>query len=193
MTAQRGTATASRSAQGFCFTAALLLVMLLASSTQLVPARLLPGWLQAERESTRVVWPQGWSFFAEQPTTETSVALFVGHGGRLTAAPQLQMASATDWGLSRSAYARYVELANLTGQIAVGDWLDCSALTPADCRAAALRAPVVRTVNHTARPSICGHILLSAQTPVRWTANTRLWQSDWKILRIANGEIACNG
>lgn len=191
--ARRGAATTSRSTQGFYFTAALLLVMLLTSSTQLLPARLVPGWLQTERASITVMWPQGWGFFAKQPTTDASVALFVGDGGQLTAAPQLQMAQSTDWGLSRSAYARYVELGNLTHQIAAGDWLDCTELTPAACRSMALRAPVVRSVNHTSHPSVCGHVLISVESPTRWTTNTRFWQSDWKIIRTVNSEIECAG
>ncbi|MFE0458746.1 SdpA family antimicrobial peptide system protein [Kitasatospora sp. NPDC058965] len=191
--AQRGAAATSQSAQGFYFTASLLLVILLASSTQLLPARLVPGWLRTERASTRVMWPQGWGFFADQPTADANAAFSVGDDGQLTAVTQLQMTRSTDWGLSRSAYARHVELGILSSQVASGDWLDCTELTPVACKSMALHTPMVRSLNHTSHPSFCGHLLISVESPVRWTTNTPLWQSEWKILRIVNAGIECAG
>jgi hypothetical protein len=103
------------------------------------------------------------------------------------------MTHSTDWGLSRSAYALDVELGSLSSQVAAGDWLNCAQLAPTACEDAALLAPVVRSLNRTAHPTFCGHALIAVETPVRWTADTRLWQGNWKITKIVNSEIKCAG
>ncbi|MFJ4680351.1 SdpA family antimicrobial peptide system protein [Kitasatospora sp. NPDC088783] len=193
MTASRNTKSPPTSAQGFQFTAFLLLALLLSSLTQLLPAGAVPGWSRSGRSAMAVFWPQGWGFFADEPTADLEMALTAGDGDRLIAVPQVQQDLRTRWGLSRSGYARYVELGNLGSLVPAHGWLDCTGLTPSACRDAALRTPLVRVPNRTARPTLCGHLLIVVVSPVRWTADTRLWQSDWKILRAANSSVACGG
>jgi antimicrobial peptide system SdpA family protein len=179
--------------EGFYFTASLLAVMLLASCSQLLPARTLPSWLRAERASTAAVWPQGWDFFAKEPIADADVAFTVADGGHLPSAYQQQMSWFTDWGLSRSGAAQYVEMGNLTNQIPGGDWLNCTQLNVTICKDKALRSPLVQSINYTAHATLCGHLLVAVESPKRWTAETRLWQSNWKILRIVNTEVTCEG
>ncbi|MFC8721631.1 SdpA family antimicrobial peptide system protein [Kitasatospora sp. NPDC057198] len=193
MTESQATASPPSSAQGFQFTAFLLLVVLLASLIQVLPAWSTPGWMQAGRSAMAVLWPQGWGFFADEPSASTAKAFTVGDGAEPIAVTQLQLDHRTAWGLSRSAYARYVELGNLSALVAAHDWLDCAHLAPSACRNAALHAPLVQISNLTAHPTFCGHLLIVVANPARWTTDTRLWQSDWKILRAVNGDVKCAG
>ncbi|MGW4694780.1 SdpA family antimicrobial peptide system protein [Kitasatospora cineracea] len=179
------------STQGFCFTAFLILVVLLASLTQLLPARAIPGWLRQGRSSVAAVWPQGWSFFADEPSANTEVAFAVGDGDQPIAVTRLQLDRRTAWGLSHSGYSGYVELGNLTDLVATSDWLDCTDLSPTACTAAVLRTALVHIPNRTAHPTLCGHVLITVQSPERWTADTQQWQSSWKIIRAVNGEVTC--
>jgi antimicrobial peptide system SdpA family protein len=179
------------SAQGFCFTACVLLVVLVASLTQLAPARILPGWMRAERTSVNTLWPQGWNFFTDEPTAEVTAVFAVDSSGRLTEVNQLQMAAGANWGLRRPDLVQMVEIGDVSGRLPAGDWRSCAGSTPSQCADTALRQPLAAAVNPVRNPTVCGHVLIAVQSPQRWTDDTRAWMRDWKIIRIANSEVTC--
>jgi Sporulation delaying protein SdpA len=188
-----GTRTRGRttSAQGFYFTACALLVLFTASIIQYLPVHVLPVFLQPERTAVATVWPQKWDFFAAQPTTDVDIAYRIGDGGVLDVLNQPQMAAATDWGLSQSGLAQFVELDDLVDGMSAADWHDCGSLTPSGCQAEVLRGPVLSLANRAGDPTVCGHVLLELESPERWTDDTRLWMSEWKIVRAVDAEVVC--
>jgi len=179
------------SEQGFYFTAGILLVILVVSVTQLLPSRFLPGWARSASGSVSVVWPQGWEFFVAEPTISVTVVFRTNSGDRLVVANELQMSPGTDWGLGRSELAQLVEIRKVSSQLPAGDWLSCVRSTPAECEKAALGRQPAHGVNDTSSPTLCGHLLITVESPVRWTGDTRLWQQSWKIVKIVNSEITC--
>jgi antimicrobial peptide system SdpA family protein len=186
------TARAS-STQGLIFTGCLLLLVFAVSLTQLLPASVLPPWSTSLSESLAAVWPQGWDFFAHEPDGDVVVAFAVGAQGQEVPANVKTMSSATDWGLNRAALAQYVEMGVLGGQVPDRDWLDCESMAPDQCRTAALRSPAVRLIDQSRSPTLCGHVLLTLSSPLRWTGDTQAWVADWKILKIVNAEVSCTG
>jgi len=179
--------------QGFSFTALLLVVLFLASAVQMVPARFLPGWAQSESTAVSAFWPQGWNFFANEPSGDLTVMFSVDSSGRLAVANQLQLSPASDWGLNRSKLAQAVEMENLSDQIPTGEWLGCALVTPSECETMALRQHAVDDPDRSRYPTLCGHHLIVTASPLRWTGDTRLWMNQWKILTIVNAEITCAG
>jgi Sporulation delaying protein SdpA len=190
--AERGQDRAA-TARGLAFTGCLLLTLFLVSCTQFVSAAGGSPALSSTAASIAPIWPQGWAFFAAEPSGNVAVAFPAGPGGLRSPLNQREMSAAADWGLNRSAMAQDAEIFSLVALIPPGDRLTCGALTPAACAAAALRRPTAEIANRARPATVCGHLLLATVSPERWTGDTRLWMSEWKIETVSNAVVVCGG
>jgi Sporulation delaying protein SdpA len=181
------------SRRGFAFTACLIAVLLVASSTQLVPERLLSRSLSDERSAMAPIWPQGWSFFADEPVDNAAVVFSVDPSGHLGTLSQLEMTSKMDWGIDRSASAEFVEAETLIAQVPASSWLSCGDRAPDDCKAASVDTTPYFGVNNFSNPTFCGHLLLAIESPAQWTGRRAEWLQDWKIISVANSDFRCIG
>jgi antimicrobial peptide system SdpA family protein len=161
------------------------------SLTQLLPARWLPQRSSTIRTNLAAMWPQGWGFFAHEPDGDVPLAFRVDAQGQALATDQRMMSLNTLFGVNRAAFAQFAELDTVISQAPQRSWIDCTGLTPSQCRAAALRTPATSQNTAIHDPVLCGHVLVALGTPQRWTTDTKAWLEDWKILRILNTEIQC--
>lgn len=184
----------TRSERSFVFTAALIGVALLISLlSQHLPSRGEPRRLTAARTNLNAVWPQGWYFFAAEPSSETLIAYHVDDAGRSVVLNEQQFGARTDWGISRAGYAQYVEIADLASKISGGKWLSCARLTQARCREIAEQRTSGRLINGSRNPTLCGRTLLAVARPRGWLPLVDAWEREWKITRIASATLVCGG
>jgi hypothetical protein len=118
---------------------------------------LLPGGLAGSRhDGYPVFWPQGWSFFANVPAGGAVVAYRLGEDGSLGPRLTEPMSAAGDLhGLSRSGYARIVELGKVTEAVPRDLWRTCD---PATCATGSEHLVSVR--NPLTSPVLCGRVAL---------------------------------
>ncbi|MEV6626568.1 SdpA family antimicrobial peptide system protein [Amycolatopsis sp. NPDC051106] len=162
---------------GIAVTGSLLAVALVLSLVNLLPGRLAGAWQHRQADVYTAFWPQGWSFFAEQPRDGVLVAyrwVPSGPGPSLTF-PLGSPENTT--GLDRGGYTRLLEIQLVAARIPAVAWRACGGAQAETCLATApAERPAVR--NEVTTPSLCGPVVFVAQ---RATA----------ALRLAAVEVAC--
>lgn len=109
------------------------------------------------------VFPEGWSLFAV-PQGAVHFRAAEKRDGAWTDATRLPLAEASNtFGLNRSVRWQNVEIIRLIGAVGnLDSWTQCDA-RPLRCLARAERARVLRVVNETPYPSLCGRAGLIRQ------------------------------
>ena len=93
------------------------------------------------------------------------------------------MSSSTLFGMDRAAFAQFAELDTVISQASPDSWLDCTSLTPSECRTTAFEQARNGPEHHHPPTVLCGHVSVAVGTPQRWTQDTRAWARCWKILK----------
>ncbi|MGF1425049.1 SdpA family antimicrobial peptide system protein [Kitasatospora sp. LaBMicrA B282] len=179
------------SAQGFWFTAATLFLLLVASASNYLPAWAVPSGMQSSRTAIGTFWPQGWGFFAHEPTASVYVAYRVEANGNISRIDERQFSGKNYWGLSNSSLAHFVELGEVATRVPSEDWLQCGADTPVVCKSHAVRSTILEIDLASSNRTLCGHVVLAMESPLRWTADARAWMNDWRVIEVVNLEITC--
>jgi hypothetical protein len=125
------------------------------------------GWMAKARPTYRVLWPQGWKFFAESGHAEGIVVYRISaeHDDppvRLTAP---LTARGNLGGLRRLSYARQVEAKQLAGELPAGSWRSCETPVP-QCAAQVVPVSRLPVRNRAEAPRLCGGMLFVVQRPV---------------------------
>lgn len=161
----------------------------LAAQTSLAGA--LP-WLSEHASSYRMVWPQGWSYFADAPSSDTLVAYTVDlTGGAMTLARQQQATLASGWGLRRVGYSQLAEIQAIRREIPQTGWVDCPEDDTA-CARALKTATAVQLVNQSRFPTLCGDIVLMNERPVAWAPDRDEHPVPRKATRMALLSLRCD-
>jgi antimicrobial peptide system SdpA family protein len=112
--------------RGLRFAATALVVALVVTLGAQMPGGASPAWLTSQRHAYYVLWPQGWSFFAEAPRVDTIVAYSAVAGDKPPRPLSYRhMSSRNLWGVSRVAHAQVVEARQLIVQIPASGWREC--------------------------------------------------------------------
>lgn len=146
--------------QGFRLVAWFFGALMIVSGLQLMPAGIFPRHVQMERYAMAPLWPQWWSFYAGQLYDPVVVAYRIGHDGSVLPVNFLQLSQNTDWGLSRTETAQYVELANFRARVSGQSWVSCAELGRDQCLSTLLQRPPIAYLNNAKDPTVCGHVLL---------------------------------
>ncbi|WP_456248146.1 SdpA family antimicrobial peptide system protein [Longispora urticae] len=145
--------------RGFRLTAGMLLTCLIVGLVTQLPLGVAPSWLEAQRGTYRLIWPQGWGFFSAAATMEVTVAYRASSDGSLMEmATQPGAAPENLWGLDRRGYSQLLEVYDLARQIPGNRWAACN-----DERAcvAERRSTTPLTVRNRSRlPTVCGVVAL---------------------------------
>lgn len=152
--------------RGFVLTSCVLLgAMVVTSLGQAVPGSVLPA---GQRATLRLIWPQGWSFFAATDTREYLVAYTEPNDGS-GPKPVAQRQSSVDagWGLRRDSVLATYELSVLAEAVPTSLWRSCSGLPLSGCAAAA-RAPRRVLPAPFPNPPICGPATIVFAHPRPW-------------------------
>jgi Sporulation delaying protein SdpA len=142
---------------GFAFTLGFLLLLMAGSALAQLRS---PGPLE-------VLWPQHWSFFADEPDREAWIPYRISSGGEPTSLAIRHGSGQTWGGLGRKSHAQLAETAYLAGQVSEHQWHRCSGLKLLDCGRAAMNSRPVAVNNPAPLPTICGDVLLSVERPSR--------------------------
>lgn len=178
-------------ARGFWFTGTILLIVFFFSATQAWPSDSAPVPVRTVALPLSAIWPQHWAFFAAEPQADIDVAYAVDGSGRTNALNLGPSAPGNDYGFGRSELGRFVEISVLADAVPATAWLTCGAATPFDCMKADLLEPAVVVADVAPTQTLCGHLLVAVESPLRWTDDTRLWLENWKVLEVANIEATC--
>jgi antimicrobial peptide system SdpA family protein len=151
--------------RGFWRTLAILLSALVIMFVPQLPAEP-TGWLANTRQVYRVLWPQGWKFFAESGHAEVLVVYRLPADG--TTAPvrltEPLMAEGNLWGVRRRSYARQVEAKQIATAMPNPWWQRCDGSVPA-CALRLAGTPRRSVTNRAAQPRLCGALLIVLQRP----------------------------
>jgi hypothetical protein len=140
---------------GFVFTLCFL-SLLLAASALTARGALAP---------LGVLWPQHWSYFADEGDREMWIPYRIGDG--LTSLAIRHGSGETGGGLGRESHTQLAETAYLVRQVSEGQWYRCAGLALTDCGRVAMAAAPVTVDNPVTLPTICGDVLLSVERPAR--------------------------
>jgi antimicrobial peptide system SdpA family protein len=152
--------------QTFRLTTTVMVAMLLMALGAQLPDGWAPSWLATQRYTYRVVWPQGWSFFADASVQSTIVVYRVGPAGTYEEITFPHMSAANQWGLGRAASTQIVEARRLAAGLPARAWATCDrwpAKRP--CLEAVGRLPPRDVDNLFARPTLCGRLIVTVE---RW-------------------------
>ncbi|WP_408641107.1 hypothetical protein [Streptacidiphilus rugosus] len=116
------------------------------------------------RTTAHTMWPQGWSFFADEGDVDDVTALRPGDAG---GAPANAAAVGNSWGLSRLPDAIYRQAVFVSGEVPMTRWVNCLArsVQSAAERCAALAKPVVALSNPFRPALLCGVYILVKGKP----------------------------
>ncbi|WP_267254430.1 SdpA family antimicrobial peptide system protein [Catenulispora rubra] len=146
----------------------------------------MPRPVVSEGSAMSVLWPQGWNFYASEPTQTAVVAYRVGDGGGLTAVTVRQMSARTDLGLSRAGSAQLVELGNISAGLPRTAWQDCVGLDPQVCESRTLTRSRSFYRDATSHATLCGHTLIAVVDP-----DPGRLPNGWGIEECANVYVEC--
>jgi antimicrobial peptide system SdpA family protein len=177
--------------RGFLFTAAILFTGLLVTLASQLPG-LAPGWLTGQRPAYRALWPQGWSFFADAAAEDVLVVYRAGSdGASFPVVTRTLMSAANDWGLSRVAYVQILETRQIAEQVPGDRWTACHDSSADACLRNTLGAPAHEATNGSARPTICGPVILAVERPEPWSADRQAGQNPRSVARTASVRVRC--
>jgi antimicrobial peptide system SdpA family protein len=137
-----------------------------------------------------VIWPQGWSFFADAPQADTLVAYRTApDGATRQTATYPQMTAQNRWGLGRIAYAQIAEIRELAAEVPDDTWRDCQGDD------ACLRPPnrPYDVTNGFWRPTLCGPLTLAVEAPAVPRAQRPAGDHGRVIRRVAAVQVDCVG
>jgi hypothetical protein len=171
--------------RGFAFTATILAVALAVSLLSQLPA-VSAGYWGSGAASMRLLWPQGWDFFARTAGEDRFVAYRIDGPGRVrdadVQAGPVQASPENWWGLRRRTYFRLVETDDLAGRIPGQAWVPCAQGELAKCWAPQSFADVRNPFRSS---TLCGHVAFAVEHPTGDTANP------WRTLRVAPVNLQC--
>lgn len=155
---------------GFQFTAGLLWTIFLASCLAWSPiatgtrtSTVIGGLLHSAHSPLAVLWPQGWTFFAAEPTTPLYVAFRFSGDGQVVEVSQARGGLRMD--MSDDRLAGVLEAEDLGAVVPQAAWLHCGTAGSSECEAEVLRRTATLVVNDTTAPSLCGHLLIALMSP----------------------------
>lgn len=177
-----------RSRTGFQFTAGLLWTIFLISCLAWSPlatgtgkSLAAGGLLNAAHSPLAVLWPQGWKFFATEPTTPLYVAFQLSSDGQVVEVSQARAGLGAD--VSDDRLAGVLEAEDLGTVIPQAAWVHCGTAGSSECEAEVLRRTTTAVVNNTTAPSLCGHLLIALMSPTALAG--------FSTTRIANVDARC--
>jgi antimicrobial peptide system SdpA family protein len=111
----------------------------------------------------KAIWPQGWSFFSDVPTSDVVFSYQVDRTtGQLTPLNQKQAGKTNLWGLRRGAYSQLAEIQLLRGGVPTAGWMPCAGASCASLARTEKQTPVR---NSARTHSLCGDIALMKRSP----------------------------
>jgi hypothetical protein len=154
---------AAASVRGFVGTFVGAVVLMAASLLYYMPAAKSSKWLSSQATAYNEVWPQGWSFFSNDPGLWTVLAYATDSAGHLTSEViEPMMSRGNLWGLSRLSAVQYSEAVQLASSVSAGDWRTCGVPISSGCIEDAL---TTRITNNLVPALICGSIFLVEVPP----------------------------
>jgi hypothetical protein len=148
-----------RAVRGFAVTIAALCTAFLVTLVVQLGAGIEPASFRLHAQTYAVIWPQGWSFFADAADTDQVAAYRLPDGpGDAVRVQQVNASSSDAFGLSRTAMVTNNEIGYLAQEIPAADWKVCRASDAAACFPA-LGAPALWVESDTFRPAaLCGRV-----------------------------------
>jgi hypothetical protein len=138
-------------------------LLVITLSAQLLPAGVAPAWLKAHQAVYGTIWPQGWTFFANAPDSETLSAYRLSSGpvarGSMLA---MSMSGQNRWGLGRTAVAELSEAEYLANLVPGGYWISCTHPLAHSCLGA---VRVYRLMNDFRPAMLCGLVAFVRAEP----------------------------
>lgn len=153
------TDSTEQSARSFHLTATILIV---AGLSTLAAQVLLPG-VSGVRSTYKALWPQGWSFFSDAPSSEVTTAYQVGQDGRLTQLTFRQAERKNLWGLRRGVYSQLAEIQVLRDRVPAAEWSSCGG-SAAGCDRTIRSLTPYEVPNSSRHPTLC-HSVVVVTTP----------------------------
>jgi len=149
-----GEPSRAASSLGFAVTLAVLATALASTLGLQLAAKFEPSRTGNTGLAYRVIWPQGWTFFASYADSAT-LSVFQVTPGVKEPPPLIprQMSSRTLWGLSGASEARVGEAQYIKGLIPARSWHPCSDPVTARCFSS---TPPLSLVNQAKPASLCG-------------------------------------
>jgi hypothetical protein len=172
------------------FTAGLLGVAFVLSLVNLLPTGLGESWRSSQSNVYTAFWPQGWSFFAEQPIGGVLVAYRLTPSGHLGEMVTHTLGSAENSaGLDRGGYTRLLEIQLVAAGLSAATWHDCAGTSPELCLAAAPESRQT-VANKALAPTLCGPTAL-AMALARPAAGRSDEDTGPPISRMAAVNVSC--
>lgn len=122
------------------------------------------GWARQARAAS-LIWHQDWRVFTRVPIGTDTV---VYDARDLTPITLYATGSGNRRGLSRIAYTQWMETAALERVLPADRWHDCAADVIEQCRSVVASIPAFEVVNPTRDATVCGRVVFSRETPLRW-------------------------
>ncbi|HEX7306208.1 hypothetical protein [Lentzea sp.] len=145
--------------------AALAVVFAVTWSLQATASWSTSAWWARQARTASLVWHQDWRVFTRLPIGTDVVV----HDARTLTPLTLHATGAGNRrGLSRLAYAQWMETAALEQGVPAGRWRDCPADEIEECRSVLSTMPVLAVANPTRDATVCGQVVFSKGTPIAW-------------------------
>jgi hypothetical protein len=152
---------------GFSFTFVLLLSLLVVMLLPQLPATT-ADWLRSARHTYRMLWPQGWTFFADAASKPALVSYRL-DGPESAPAPATKplMSRSNWWGIGRIGDGRQAEARQLAQEIPTHMWRACGATSVTECANLLARYEPYTETNRSRMPVLCGRMLFTLELPAK--------------------------
>ncbi|MDX8031985.1 hypothetical protein SK803_17305 [Lentzea sp. BCCO 10_0856] len=159
--------------------------ILLAATVAQLPADLVGPRISAQRETLRLIWPQGMQLFTNSAGREFIVAYHYDEPAG-TFVPITRTAGDRGYlhGLDRRSYADLSRLLATVDALPDDHWRDCAAATVTDCAAVITKAPKLPLNSYFPPDVPCGPTAFTVEHPSRDTTARH-------VVRVAVVDLQC--